>query len=73
MKGRAFVHWRNFWNEDFSDFDIVMVYGISYIMGRLQQKLKRELKPGARIISNYFIFSDWQPRQQEGNFYLYVK
>jgi hypothetical protein len=50
-----------------------MVYGISYIMGRLQQKLKRELKPGARIISNYFIFSDWQPRQQEGNFYLYVK
>lgn len=73
LSGRAFVHWKNFWNEDFSSFDIVTVYGISYMMKKLEAKLKKELKPNARVISNYFTFSDWQYAQREDNVYLYLQ
>jgi ribosomal protein L11 methylase PrmA len=71
VQGKAFVHWKNFWNVNFSEFDVVTVYGISYIMKKLEVKLKKELKPSARIVSNYFIFSDWQYSQKKGTIYVY--
>ncbi len=73
LEGKAFVHLKNFWIVDFSQFDVVMVYGISYIMKRLETKLKRELRPGSRVVSNYFVFPNWQHSKKEDNVYLYVR
>lgn len=73
LSGRAFAHWKNFWNEDFSEFDIVTIYGISYIMKKLEAKLKKELRPNAKVISSYFIFSDWPYSKKEDNIYLYLQ
>lgn len=37
LSDTASVRWSNFWNEDFSAFDAVTIYGIPYIMGRLEK------------------------------------
>lgn len=50
----AFVHWKNFWFEDLSPYNVVTVFGITKIMERLGRKLKTELKPGSRIVSYVF-------------------
>lgn len=73
VSDKVFVHWQSFWNKNLSEFDIITVYGISYMMKKLETKLKKELKLNARVVSNYFIFSDWQPEKRENNVYVYVK
>lgn len=73
LHARALVHFRNFWKEDFSSFDAVVVYGIPYIMQRLEVKLRSELKPGARVVSNAFPFPTWEPAGKEHRVYLYKK
>jgi SAM-dependent methyltransferase len=50
------VLWKNFWNADIHDADAVFVYLLPWKMEKLEQKLLRELKPGARVVSNSFIF-----------------
>ncbi|MBI2054421.1 MAG: methyltransferase domain-containing protein, partial [Candidatus Staskawiczbacteria bacterium] len=54
LKGKAFMHWGNFWKKDISGFDIIIIFGISFIMKKLGKKLKKEAKDGSKIISNYF-------------------
>lgn len=73
LSGRARVRTADFWDIDFSGFDIVTVYGISYIMARLEKKLLKELKPGARVVSNNFVFPNWQPIETRGRVRLYIK
>lgn len=73
LKNRAFIHWRNFWKEDFSKFNIVTVYGIGHIMPALEAKLGRELSSGARIVSNVFPFPSWQSDDALDGVLLYIK
>ena len=68
---RAFIHGGNFWKEDFSSFDVVTVFGIGYMMKKLENKLKKELKPGSRMVSNCFVFPSLSYIKKEGNIYLY--
>ena len=68
---KAFIHWRNFWKVDYSPFDLVTVYAMPYIMGRLYKKLKKGLKPGANILSNAFIFPEQTPIKEDRSLYLY--
>ena len=44
----------NYWKKDLRTADGVVVYGLPQIMVRLGEKLKRELKPGTRVVSNSF-------------------
>ena len=67
------VYHKNFWKQDLSSFDIVIVYGITYMMTKLEKKLLKELKPGVKVISNYYQFPNWEPRQSRGEVHLYVK
>lgn len=66
------IYWGNFMKKDLSDFDAVVVYGISTMMARLEHKLKRELKPGTRVVSNYFEFPNLKPLKKEGDVLLYI-
>jgi len=70
---KAFIHWKSFWNEDLSGFDVVVIYGINYIMGRLEKKLRGELKKDARVVSNAFNFPGWPQIKKEEGVYLYKK
>lgn len=69
----ASVKKQNLWSADLSQVDVVMVFGIMHIMPQLYKKLQRELKPGARVISNTFTFPKWKPVREKENVRLYVK
>jgi hypothetical protein len=69
----AHVYFQNFWNKNLSGFELVTIYGLPKIMDRLETKLDNELKPGARVISNTFIFPNWKYKKRVGNTYLYEK
>lgn len=71
MEHLATVHWKSFWRADLSAFNAIFVYGIPRIMGGLQKKLSRELRPGAKVVSNVFPFPEWTPIAQRGKVYLY--
>lgn len=73
LEGKAFVYLKSFWNEDLSSFDVVTLFGVRKIMRRLQDKLDKELKPGAKIISFGFSFPDWQIVKKEQATFLYEK
>ena len=65
------ISWANFMKADLSKYDAVVIYGISTMMPRLEKKLKSELKPGARIVSNYFKFPNLKPLKKEREILLY--
>ena len=69
---KAFVYVKNFWVEDLSSFDVVVIYGMLHVMPVLKKKLKKELKPGAVVISNYFTFPKWKPDKVKDDVYLYI-
>lgn len=73
LQQRAFIYRKNFWKADLSHFDLVTVYGVSYMMKSLEEKLNNELKPGAKIASNYFIFRKLKPLIKKENIYIYKK
>jgi precorrin-6B methylase 2 len=65
------VRRESFWDINYEAYDVIFLYGTSYIMQRLEAKLRRELRPGARIISNYFEFPTWQPIAERGKIRVY--
>lgn len=65
--------WKNLWFTSFSQFDVIVLFGMTYIMADLEKKLLRELKPGARIVCNSFPFPHWKPSKKIGSVYLYEK
>lgn len=73
LNNKAFVYWKSFWKVDFSSFDVIIVFGITYIMKELEKKLLKELKPGSRVVSNGFNFPTWKPIKKEGAIYLYKR
>ena len=73
LSDRAFVYMSNFWDADVSQYDAVVIYGISYIMPRLERKLRAELRPGARVVSYSFPFPNWQHEKADRRVYLYRK
>ncbi|MFN8384702.1 MAG: 50S ribosomal protein L11 methyltransferase [Anaerolineales bacterium] len=50
----------NFYKSNVSDADIVFAYLTADYGDRLQEKLKKELKPGARVITVSFSLPDWE-------------
>lgn len=71
FSGKTRVFRRNFWNHSFGEYDAVCVYGISYIMKRLERKLLDELRPGAMVVSVGFAFPNWEPIREDGTIRVY--
>lgn len=51
----------NLFNCDVQDATVIFVYLLPHLNLRLLPKLRRQLKPGSRIISRDFDFGDWPP------------
>lgn len=71
LQHKAFIHFKDFWMEDLSKFNLVALYGIAHMMGRLEKKLLKELKPGSKIVANYFKFPHLVPVKKENNVWFY--
>jgi predicted RNA methylase len=50
-------------NAEISRATVVMLYLWPAVNDALETKLKRELRPGTRIVSHSFGFTDWVPRE----------
>jgi SAM-dependent methyltransferase len=61
---RVTFHFKSFFDTDFSDATVVFLYLLPAINCRLRPRLLTDLKPGTRIVANYFGMSDWQPDMQ---------
>jgi len=64
---------KDYWKEDFSKFDYVTVWGVPPMMGRLEKKLLKELKPGAKVASNHLKFKNWKVTKKKNDVYLYIR
>jgi len=53
--------------------DVVYIYLPQELMNDLEIKLKKELKPGAIVVSNKVNFPNWQPAEKVDKLFVYVK
>jgi precorrin-6B methylase 2 len=58
---RATFRRGDMFSQDISKADIVFCYLLPATMQKLKAKFERELKPGARVISNAFRIDGWTP------------
>jgi SAM-dependent methyltransferase len=76
LSHRARVIWGNIYRVDVHDADVVILFLSAKANFRLQERLKRQLKTGARIVSYYHSMWGWTPDEigqaKEGHpLYLY--
>lgn len=60
------------WKTDLSRVDVLTLYFIPPKMSQLAQKIKKEMKPGSRVMSYAFKFPDWQYAEKDGKMHLYL-
>lgn len=72
LRGQVEVIWGNFFNQDLSQADVVTVYLLQKTNVRLMDKLRRELRPGARVVSNTFIFPGWPLAHKDSKAQIYM-
>jgi cyclopropane fatty-acyl-phospholipid synthase-like methyltransferase len=65
----------NFYHANLSNADVIFAYLTSSQAERLQEKLKKELKKGARVVTVSFSFPGWEPTyvDRENLLFLYIK
>ncbi len=66
------VYWKNFWQGNFHDADIVFIYLIAWKMKRLEDMLLQTCRPGTIIVSNSFIFPRLHQIRSEPDHHVYV-
>lgn len=72
LQNNAFIHKGNFFEQDFSKFDIIVSFQFIHFMPNFEEKLRRELRKGAKVISNTWKFPNWKPKKKLGHVYLYI-
>ncbi len=73
LQETATIYEKSFWDVDLSSYDIIYIYGMQSIMERLEEKLFRELHPGAKFISNIFRLPRWKIKKSKDGVHLYIK
>jgi hypothetical protein len=63
--------WQNFWSTPVRDADVCFVYLLPWKMDTLKNKLEKELKPGARVVSNSFVFPGWNIAEHDEKTHVY--
>lgn len=63
----------NLFSYSFREADVLFLYLFPKTIEKLKEKLEKELKPGARIISNTFPIPGWTPKKERDGVFLYIK
>ena len=72
LRGRVKVIFGDFFSHDLSDADVVICYLLQVTNEKLEAKLKEELRPGTRVVSNYFTFPGLVKVRESGDARLYL-
>jgi protein-L-isoaspartate O-methyltransferase len=75
LRGAVKIVCGDLYNHSFRDADVVAVYLSPQGNRRLREKLERELKDGARVVSHRWPFRGWEPVKvdEERKIYLYTR
>ncbi len=71
LEKRVSIVHQDFWHSNLSYFDVVFLYGSSYIMEKMEAKVRKEMKPGSQLISSCFTFPTQRASKVLGGVYLY--
>ena len=71
LQNKIKIYWKNFFKEDLSKYNKIIMFQFNTITNKLSKKFKRELKPGSIIVSHYWKLPNWKIKKQEGRVYLY--
>ncbi len=66
------VRRENLWLTDLSGISVLTLFFIAHKMDLLQKKIRREMKPGSRVVSYGFRFPNWQYSEKNDKVYLYI-
>ena len=72
LRGRVRVLFGNFFAQDLRGADVVTCYLLQSTNAKLEEKLVRELSPGARVVSNTFTFAGLRLLCQDDHAKVYV-
>jgi protein-L-isoaspartate O-methyltransferase len=72
LQDRAFIHRKSYWAEDMAPYNVVTIFAVTFIMGKLKRKLRSELTSGSVIVCNHFTFPAWEPTKRVANLSEYV-
>lgn len=61
---KAKIVFGNFKTKNFKDADVILCYLLPETLARLQEKLDKELKKGAKVVSYAFPIGSWQAHQR---------
>lgn len=61
LAGKVQVRLKNFYKFNLGDASVVITFLLPKAMGKLDEKMKRELKPGTRIITCAWRIPGWTP------------
>lgn len=75
--GKYRIMFRDFWNIDISDADVVFVFLLPEFHNRLKIKFEQELKPSAKVTALVWPIKGWEPTETDSaenrvNIYLYT-
>ena len=71
LQGKAFIHWKSFWNENLGNYDLIVMFQFHTVMKRLKEKLKKEIKNKTRVVSYYWKLPNMKITKKDQNIFLY--
>ena len=72
LRDRVQLVYGDFFNQDLSDADVVTCYLLQSTNEKLEGKLKQELSPGTRVVSNDFTFPRLHLLRRDAQTKLYL-
>jgi len=75
LEKKAEIKHGNFYKTTVKNADVVTLFLLPKVMEKLENKLRKELRKGARVVSYRFVFKKWKPVKvdKENRIYLYTK
>ena len=71
LQNKIKIYWKNFFKEDLSRYNKIVMFQFNTITNKLSKKFKKELKPGSIIVSHWWKLPEWKIKKQIGRVYLY--
>jgi cyclopropane fatty-acyl-phospholipid synthase-like methyltransferase len=73
VESRVKIFNQSFWEVDLSPFELIYIYGMHSIMGKLEKKLDKEARSGTKIILNIFKLPRWKIKKSKDGVHVYIK
>ncbi len=71
LSGRTAFMRTSLWDADVRGATVVFLYQLPFVMDGIEKKLREELPPGGRVVSNGFPFKQWPEAHAQGHIRLY--